>query len=101
MDSENHNKRDLPEVVADILITLDKVVGRLDQMDNRFEQIHQTQQVQHEQVIGAFNNMTTAVLGYHEPADGPLRPGADHADHAGFRRAGVAAAAGEPGKSGV
>ena len=55
MESENHNKRDLPEVVADILITLDKVLETQQQMQ-------QTQQTQYEQLIHAFNGMTTAVL---------------------------------------
>jgi hypothetical protein len=51
MDSENRNKRDLPEVVANILITLDKGQQTQERMDDGFSRLE-----------NAFNNMTTAVL---------------------------------------
>ena len=41
MDSENRNKRDLPEVVADILITLNTVEQRLDRVEKHQERIEQ------------------------------------------------------------
>lgn len=69
MDSENRNKRDLPEVVSDILITLDKMqqdIHGLQQgmqgIQQTMQQMQQSQQQQHEETISAFNNMTTAVL---------------------------------------
>jgi len=76
MDSENRNKRDLPEVVADILITLDKVqqtqgimlqtqemmLQTMSQMQQQMQQNHKQAQQNHEQTINAFNHMTTAVL---------------------------------------
>ncbi|WP_375437367.1 hypothetical protein [uncultured Hymenobacter sp.] len=62
MDSENRNKRDLPEVVADILVVLDKVQQTQQQMQQTQQQMQQTQQQQHEQIIHAFNTMTNAVL---------------------------------------
>ncbi|SHJ11964.1 hypothetical protein SAMN02745146_2339 [Hymenobacter daecheongensis DSM 21074] len=62
MDSENRNKRDLPEVVADILITLDRVQQTQEQMLQTQQQMQQTQKMQHEQIVSIFNNMTTAVL---------------------------------------
>ena len=69
MDSEHRSKRDLPEVVADILITLDKVQHTQQQMQQTVQLMQQTmqqqyqqQQRQHEEMVSAFNNMTTAVL---------------------------------------
>ncbi|HEX8349799.1 MAG TPA: hypothetical protein VF598_07545 [Hymenobacter sp.] len=62
MDSENRNKRDLPEVVADILITLDQMQQTQAQMQQTMQQMQQTMQQNHEQTISAFNHMTTAVI---------------------------------------
>ena len=69
MDSENRNKRDLPEVVADILITLDKVLETqqvtqqtMAQMQQAMVQMQQTQQTQYEQLTNSFDRMTLAVL---------------------------------------
>ena len=62
MDSENRNKRDLPEVVADILITLDKVQQTQAQMQQTMQQMQVTQKEQHAEIISSFNHMTNAVL---------------------------------------
>ena len=83
MDPDNRSKRDLPEVVADILITLDKIVERQDRMEQTQEQMLQTQEQMlqaQEQMLqtqeqmreqmnegfdrmaNSFNHMTNAVL---------------------------------------
>lgn len=69
MDSENRNKRDLPEVVADILITLDKVQQDIHELQEGMhglkQEMHGLQQQMNngfDRMESAFNNMTTAVL---------------------------------------
>ncbi|GGF27595.1 transposase [Hymenobacter cavernae] len=69
MDPENRNKRDLPEVVAEILIEQQAIRQTLTQMQQQMQQQaeqmqQQAEQIQrnHEQTINAFNHMTTAVL---------------------------------------
>lgn len=41
MDSENRSKRDLPEVVSDILITLDKIEQRQGRMEQHLDRMEQ------------------------------------------------------------
>ena len=62
MDPENRNKRDLPEVVADILITLDKIVERQDRTDQTLEQMRQQMNEGCDRLSNSFDKMTTAVL---------------------------------------
>ncbi|WBA41874.1 hypothetical protein [Hymenobacter canadensis] len=62
MDSENRNKRDLPEVVADILITLDKVQRDVSALQQEMGGLRQEMGHGFNRLESAFNNMTTAVL---------------------------------------
>ena len=55
MESENRNKRDLPEVVADILITLDKMQQTQEQMQQRMDEGFS-------RMKNSFDRMTNAVI---------------------------------------
>lgn len=69
MEPDNRNKRDLPEVVADILITLDKVQQEQQLIRQEQQLMRQEQQLTREQMnegfdrmVNSFDHMTNAVL---------------------------------------
>ncbi|MBC6611569.1 hypothetical protein H8B15_11575 [Hymenobacter sp. BT507] len=62
MDSENRNKRDLPEVVADILITLEHVQQQQAQMQQEQVQMRQDMNEGFARLNNSFDRMTEAVI---------------------------------------
>ncbi|QNE38337.1 hypothetical protein F1C16_01565 [Hymenobacter sp. NBH84] len=62
MDSENRNKRDLPEVVADILITLEQVQQQQAQMQQQQAQMQQDMNEGLARLNNSFDRLTEAVI---------------------------------------
>ncbi|OWP61722.1 hypothetical protein CDA63_17830 [Hymenobacter amundsenii] len=61
-DSENRNKRDLPEVVADILITLDKVQRDVRGLQQGMDGLRQEMNNGFSRMENSFDRMTDAVI---------------------------------------
>ena len=62
MASDNRSKRDLPEVVADILITLDKMQQTQERMQQTQEQMQQRMDEGFSRMENSFDRMTDAVI---------------------------------------